>query len=131
MDFQNFHATFMIRDPNVNLPIKSSITTQSGINGVRTVCGRHHKNAGTRFHTIHQSKELGNHPFVNLTYRLIPPGGHAVNLINENNGGGIVLGLLENLPKIGLGFSGHLGHHFRTIDGEKEGTGFVGNRLGN
>lgn len=53
-----------------------------------------------------------------------------VNLVDEDDGRAVLLGLLERLPEVRLGLSGHLGHDLRTVDEEEEGTSLVGDGSG-
>lgn len=50
-----------------------------------------------------------------------------VNLIDEDDGGRVLLRLLEGFAQITLRFAGHLGHDLRTIDEEEEGARLVRN----
>jgi hypothetical protein len=50
-----------------------------------------------------------------------------VNLINEDDGRGIFLGLFEHFSEVTLTLTSHLAHNFRTINEEKEDTSFIHN----
>jgi len=77
--------------------------------------------------SLHSSRRSGLHlPPLDLSVGLVPLGGDGVDLVNEDDRGGVLLGLLEGLPKVGLGLSGHLGHDLGPIDEEEEGSGLVG-----
>ena len=54
-------------------------------------------------------------------------GGDGVNLINEDDGRGVLLCLLKSFAEVALTLPGKLGHDLWTIDEEKEGTSLIGN----
>lgn len=62
---------------------------------------------------------------------LLTLGRDGVDLIDENDGGRILLGLLKGLPQIALTLSGQLAHDLGAIDQEEEGACLVGHRPGN
>ena len=51
--------------------------------------------------------------------------GDGINFVDEDDSGGVLLGLLEGFAKIALGFTSHLAHDFGTVDQEEEGAGLV------
>ena len=54
---------------------------------------------------IHQSQELGHHPFFHLPpYHLFPLGGDGINPIEKHDAGTFPGRLLENLAQMGFGF---------------------------
>jgi hypothetical protein len=61
---------------------------------------------------------------------LLSLGSDRIDLINEDDSGRVLLGLLERLPQVRLGLSRHLGHDLRTVDEEEERSGLVSNGSG-
>ena len=61
-----------------------------------------------------------------LAVGLLPLGCDGVQLVNEDDSGGVLLRLLKRLPQVTLGLSGHLGHDLRAVDQEEEGSGLIG-----
>lgn len=57
---------------------------------------------------------------------LLTLGRDRVNLVDEDDGGRVLLGLLERLAQVGLGLAGHLGHDLGPVDEEEEGARLVG-----
>lgn len=108
VNLQNLKTTSGVRNTNVDLTIETAETTKSRINGVRAVGSGHNHNVGTGLHTVHEGEQLGNDTALDLTVGLLTLGGNGVDLINEDNSGGVLLGLLESLAQVGLGFTSHL-----------------------
>ena len=67
---------------------------------------------------------------LNLARSLVTLGRDGIDLIDENNGGGVLFSLLEGAAEIRLSLASHLGHDLGTVDKEEESTGLVGNSLG-
>lgn len=130
VDLENLETAGRVGDANVDLAIETAETTQSRVDRVGTVGGSHDDDVGAGLHTVHEGEELGDDTALDLTVGLLTLGGDGVDFINEDDGGGVLLGLLEGLAQVGLGLTGHLGHDFGTVDEEEEGTGFVGDGTG-
>jgi hypothetical protein len=86
----------------------------------------HDDDVGASLEAVHEGQELRDDTTLNLAVGLVTLGRNRVNLIDEDDGGAVLLGLLEGLAKVGLGLSGHLGHDLGTVDKEEEGAGLVG-----
>lgn len=57
-------------------------------------------------------------------------GCNRIDFINEDDGGGVLLSLLERLSQIALTLSCHLAHDLRAVDQEEERAGLVCDRAG-
>ena len=54
--------------------------------------------------------------------RLLTLGGDGVDLVNEDDGGRVLLRLLERLPQVALRLAGQLRHDLWAVDEEEEGA---------
>lgn len=72
--------------------------------------------------TIHKSQQLGHDPTLHLSVSLLPLGCDGIQLINEDDGWRVLVGLLECLTQVRLGLTGQFGHDLRSVDQEEEGT---------
>lgn len=120
--------------------------------GWQSVLASRRKGGGesrTNLETVHEGEELRNDSSLDLsvglfegkartrsatsfekqeekqTY-LVSLGSNRIDLIDEDDGRTVLLGLLERLPQVALTLSGHLGHDLWSVDEEEEGSGFVG-----
>ena len=59
-----------------------------------------------------------------------PVGGDGVDLVDEDDGWTVLLSFLKGFSQVSLSLSGHLGHDFRAVDQEEEGSGLVGHCSG-
>lgn len=54
-----------------------------------------------------------------------PVGGNGVDLVDEDDGWTVLLSFLKGFSQVSLSLTGHLGHDFRAVDQEEEGSGLV------
>lgn len=131
-----------------HLSVETTKSPERRVNGVGSVGGCHHhhvrsrntvikvvgfntlKNTSPLFEVVHEGEELRDNPPLHLPVCLLPLGRDGVELVDEDDGGRVLLGLLERFPQVGLGLSGQLGHDFRAVDEEEESTGLVGDGPG-
>mmetsp|Transcript_50067 Transcript_50067/g.89873 ORF Transcript_50067/g.89873 Transcript_50067/m.89873 type:complete len:210 (-) Transcript_50067:380-1009(-) len=100
MNFQDFSAALHIRRVNLNLPIKAARAHQGLVQDVRPIGGCNHDYTIVALEAIHLREDL-----VERLLPLIVASTHAsttltangVDLINENNAGSLLLGLLEDV----------------------------------
>ncbi|KAI6751078.1 hypothetical protein HG530_013992 [Fusarium avenaceum] len=100
VDLENLETTSGVRDTNINLAIETAESSESGIDRVRSVSGSHNDNVGSGFHAVHEGEELRNDTSLDLTVGLLTFRGDGIDLIDEDNGGGVLLGLLESLSQV-------------------------------
>lgn len=126
VDLQDLQTARRVGDTDVDLTIETSETTESRVDGVGAVSGRHNDNVGASLHAVHEGKELGNNTTLDFSVGLLTLGCDRVDLIDKDDGRRVLLGFLEGLAQVRLGLTGHLGHDFGTVDQEEESTGLVG-----
>ncbi|KAI6757217.1 hypothetical protein HG531_003042 [Fusarium graminearum] len=130
VDLENLETTSRVGDTNVDLTIESAESSKSGVDRVGSVGGGHDNDVGTSLHTVHEGKKLRNDSSLDLTVSLFTLGSDGVNLVDEDNGGRVLLGFLKGLSQVRLRLTSHLRHDLGTVDEEEEGTSLVGNSSG-
>lgn len=131
VDTEDLKTTNWVWDTNVNLTIKTTKTSKSRIDAVRSISGSNDDDIGTSLHTVHEGEELGDDTAFNFSTGLVTLRSNRVNLIDEDDCRRVLLSLLKGLTKVTLTLTGHLGHDLWSIDGEEEGTGLIGNGTSN
>ena len=126
VDAEYLETAILIGDANINLTIEASEATKGCIDGIGTVGGTNNNDGGALLEAVHEGQELGDDTTLDLAVGLVTLGGDGVDLIDEDDGGSVLLGLLKGLAEVGFGLAGHLGHDLGTVDEEEEGTGLVG-----
>merc|ERR1719267_405892 len=126
VDAQHLEAAVLVGHADVHLAVEAAEAPQRRVDRVWPV-GRtddHHVRA--RLEAVHQREQLRDDAPLDLALRLLALGGDGVNLIDEDDGGGVLLSLLESLAEVGLGLAGELGHDLGAVDEEEEGARLVG-----
>mmetsp|Transcript_13821 Transcript_13821/g.28275 ORF Transcript_13821/g.28275 Transcript_13821/m.28275 type:complete len:206 (+) Transcript_13821:1164-1781(+) len=130
VDAEDLEAAVLVGDADVNFPIETSEAAEGGVHGVGPVGSADNDNGSASLHAVHKGEHLGDDPSLDLSVGFVPLGGDGVDLVDEDDGGCVLLGLLEGLPEVTLTLSGHLGHDLRAINEEEEGPGLVGDGTG-
>mmetsp|Transcript_1988 Transcript_1988/g.3116 ORF Transcript_1988/g.3116 Transcript_1988/m.3116 type:complete len:251 (+) Transcript_1988:1337-2089(+) len=128
VDAKYFQAPGFVRNSNVDLTIEAAKAAQRGVDGVGAVGGTHDNDVCARLHAVHEREQLRHDAALHLTLRLFALGSDGVDLVDENDGGRILLRLLECLAQVGLRLTGELGHDFRAVDEEEKRACLVGHR---
>ena len=100
MDVEDLQSAGVIGAVDGDLAIKTARTHQRSIENIRPVGGRHDDDAGVAFKAIHLRQELveGLLPLVVATAKAgTTLTTNGVDLVNEDDAGGIFLGLLEQI----------------------------------
>jgi hypothetical protein len=117
VDAQNLKPPVLVRNPNVDLRhnasargysaqacsyllVESAKTTQRSVDGVRAVRGSHDHHPGPPLHAVHASEQSGHNATLNFAIRLLALGSNGVDLVDENNGRGVLRSLGENIAQI-------------------------------
>mmetsp|Transcript_1110 Transcript_1110/g.2190 ORF Transcript_1110/g.2190 Transcript_1110/m.2190 type:complete len:267 (+) Transcript_1110:1015-1815(+) len=131
MDTENFQTSIFIRNSNVNFAIESTETAKGGINGIGTIGSSNDHNRCTLLESVHECQHLGDNTTFDFSIGLFTLWGNGINLINKDNGWGILFGFFESLAEVGFRFSGHFGHDFWPINQKEKGSRFIGHCSGN
>ena len=133
MHLEDLQPTAVVGAVNHHLAVKAARTHQGRIQHIGTVGGRHDDDAGVALKAIHLGEQLveGLLPLVVATTQAgAALAAHGVDLVDEDNAGGTLLGVLEEVTHpAGTHPHKHL-HELRTGDGEEGNTRLAGHRLG-
>mmetsp|Transcript_11924 Transcript_11924/g.32586 ORF Transcript_11924/g.32586 Transcript_11924/m.32586 type:complete len:286 (+) Transcript_11924:1214-2071(+) len=133
MHLQDSQAALLVRHIHRHLAIESAWTQQSRVQNVGTVGGCDDNDASVALEAIHLSQQLvqGLLTLIVATANARATGAtHSINLIHEDQAGGILLGLLEKVTHTaGTHTHEHL-HELGTGDGEERHTSLTSNCLG-
>eukprot|EP00760_Papus_ankaliazontas_P010164 PhM_4_TR14214/c0_g1_i1/m.15161 len=131
VDAENLKPTDFVRNTDIQLSIEATETTQSWINRVGAVRRGDYDDLGTGLETVHEGQELGHNALLYFSVGLLTLRGDRVNLIDKDDGRGVLLCFFESFAKVAFGLTCHFGHNFRAVDEEEERTSLVGNGAGN
>ena len=115
MHTQNGLTPLDIRCANRNLPVKTARTQQSRVQNIRTVGTSQHNNALVSGKAVHLHQKLVQSllPLVMTAAQARAPlAAYRVNLVNEDNAGPVLLGLVKQVTDTG---SAHAHEHFHKI----------------
>lgn len=98
VDSQNLEPTDLIWDTDVNFPVEPAESSQRRIDRVRPVCCCDNNHMSSSFQPIHESQQLGYYSSLNLTAYFLSVGGNWVQLVDEDDGWALFLGLLKSFP---------------------------------
>mmetsp|Transcript_22949 Transcript_22949/g.54586 ORF Transcript_22949/g.54586 Transcript_22949/m.54586 type:complete len:636 (-) Transcript_22949:718-2625(-) len=126
LDLQDGQAAVVVRDAEVHLAVEAAEAAERGVDNGRPVGRRHHHDARLRAEAVHEREQLRDDAALDLALRLLALGRDRVDLVDEDDGGRVLLGLLEGLAQVRLRLAGELGHDLRPVDQEEEGARLVG-----
>ena len=132
MDLENLLPALDVGQAHVDLPVEPAGAQQGGVQNVLPVGGGQNDHAlvgGEAVH-LHQQLVQGLFPLVVAAAQAgAPLAAYGVDLVNEDNGGGILLGLVE-VPDA-AGAHAHIElHKVGARDGQEVYPGLAGHRLG-
>ncbi|GIX63108.1 SNF2 helicase, putative [Babesia caballi] len=131
VNLQDLEPSGVVGDANVDFLVESAETPERGVDGILPVGSRDDDNLAPALEAVHERKQLRDHSPLHLSVSLFPLRGDGIHLVDEDNGGRVLLRLSERPPEVGLRFSRHLAHDLRPVDEEEKGAGFVGHGPGN
>ena len=100
-----------VRQPHIDLPVEPSRTQQRRVQNIHTVGGsqHHHALVGAEAVHLHQQLVQGLLPLVvSATQTAATLTAHGVDLVDENDGRGALLGLLEQIPHTGGAYATYI-----------------------
>eukprot|EP00968_Pinguiococcus_pyrenoidosus_P022664 scaffold3330_cov398-Pinguiococcus_pyrenoidosus.AAC.3 len=130
LDLQDLVPAFVVGHADVELPVEASEAAQRGLDHVRAVGGRDHDHVAAGLDAVHERQELRHDALLHLPAGLVPLGRDRVDLVDEDDGRALLLGILEGLAQPRLRLAGQLGHDLRAVDGEDERVGLGRHRPG-
>ncbi len=129
VDLKDLQATLLVGDADLDLPIESPGPAEGRIQGVGPVRGANDHHLPPGLQPVHGAEKLGHHAALHLPRDLVPLGGDGVDLIDEDDAGGSLLRLGEDVPQVLLALAVVLGHDLRAGDGEEGSGGLAGDGL--
>ena len=133
MHGENGLATSAIGKAHINAPIEASWTQQCGVEHVGAICSRQEDHTGVLLKTVHLRQELveGLLPFIIAAADASPAlTTDRIDLVNENDAGGLFLGLAEQIANPARTNTHEQLNKLRGSDGEERHTRLSCNRLG-
>src|SRR5208337_2720940 len=100
-------------------------------NLLRNVGRPDHHHVAPGNHAVHESEQLGHHPFFHVPQHVSPFRGDGVDLVDKDYAGSLAGGLLKDLPELGLAFSVELMDNLGTVDLDEMEFDLAGDGPGN
>lgn len=72
---QDFQPTDFVRDTNIDFSVESTESSESGVDGIRSVGGSNDNNVSSSFETVHKGKHLRDDSSFDLTVNFLSVGG--------------------------------------------------------
>jgi hypothetical protein len=130
---QDLVAPLKARPIHRNLAVEAARTQESRIQHIRAVGGGNHDNAGVALKAVHLGEQLvqGLLAFVVAPANAGPPlPAHRVDLVDEDDAGRILLGLLEEIPHARGAHPDKHFHKLRAGQAKERHSCLAGNGLG-
>ena len=119
-----------VRDPDLDLPVQATGTPEGRVQGVLPVGGPDDDDLAPGLQTVHEGKELCHHPLFHLPPHLVTLRCDGIDLVDEDDGGGLLLRLLEDGAEVLLALTVEFGHDLGPAEDVEVGLRFRGHGLG-
>ena len=129
VDVEDLLATTDVGQRHHHLAVKAARTQQRGIQHVRTVGGRDEDDALAGLEAVHLDQQLVQRLLalvVATAQASAPLTAHRVDLVDEDDAGGVLLGVLEHVADAGCTHTDEHLDEIGTRDGEERHLGFTG-----
>ncbi len=133
VDLEDGLPAFEVRDGDHHLAVEAAGPQQGGVQDVRAVGGGNEDNPFVGLEAVHLHQELvqGLFPLVvTATQAGAPMAAHGVDFIDEDDAGGVFLGLDEQVPHPGSAHAHEHLHEVGTADAEEGNPRFAGDGPG-
>lgn len=124
---ENLESSNLVGHTNINLSIKSTKSTKSRVDSIRSVGSSDDYHMASAFESVHKSKHLRNNSPLDLSTHFLSIGRDRINLVYKDNSWTVFLSLFKSFSKIALCLSCHFGHNLRAVDQKEESSCLVGN----
>ena len=84
---------------DLDLPVEPAGPPEGGIDRIDAVRGADHHDLSAFLEPVHHGQELGYDPAFHFPGHFLAPGGNGVQFIDEDDRGGVLAGLLEDLAE--------------------------------
>ncbi len=98
VDLQYLGPAFAVGDADLDFPVEAAGAAQRGVEVVGDVGGADDDDLAAGLEAVHQGEQLGDDAFLDLALDVGAVGGDRVDLVEEDDAGGIRLGFRENGP---------------------------------
>ena len=105
MDVHDFASAFSVGNTDFDFSVEATWSTKSWVKGIPAVGGADDDHVVAAMHTVHQRQHLGDHAPFDFPGYVLTLRANGVDLVNENDGGGIFSCLVEDFTKLFLGFT--------------------------
>src|ERR1041385_8031072 len=130
LDLQDLEAALLVGHADLDLAVEAPGAAQRRIDGVGPVGGADDDDLAAALEAVHQGQHLRHDAALHFALHLVALGRDGVHLVDEDDAGRVLLGLLEGLAQVLLGLAVELAHDLRAVDGVELGAGLVGDGLG-
>ena len=129
VDLEDLLSSLGVRDADLDLAVEPAAAPEGGVDHIREVrCGDHHHLA-TGLQPVHQGKELGDDPALDLALHLLAFRRDRVDLVDEDDRRRVLLRLLKDLPQALFGLTVILAHDLGTRERDEVGVHLVCHRF--
>ena len=125
MDVEDVAAALRVRHPDHDLAVEAARPPERLVDGVGAVGGADHDHVAAAFEPVEEREELGDDAALGLA-RLVAGGRDRVDLVDEDDRGRVLGGLLEHLAQAALALAVVAAHDFGPVDDGEVGVGLVG-----
>ena len=130
MDFEDLAPAGRIGRADEDLAIEPARAAERRIDRIDAVGGADHDDGVDALEPVHQSQELGDGAGVRMRAGLAALGRHGVELVDEDDRGRVMAGLVEHAAQIGLGLARIGADHVGAVDVIEARVDLVGDRAG-
>src|SRR2546422_1345021 len=116
VDLEDLLPPDAVRDPDLDLAVEPSGPPECGIDRLVPVRRADHDDLPATAEAVHEGEELRDDPPLHFARDLFSPRRDGVELVDEQDRGRVLLGLLEFLPETFLGLAVVLRHDLRALD---------------
>src|SRR5271156_4141188 len=102
MDLQNLVPSPLVGDLDLDLSVEPAWSPESWVQCVGPVGGRNHYDFAPGFEAVHQREQLADDPPLDFSGHLLALWSYRIDLVDEDDGGCLLLGLLEYLSQFRL-----------------------------
>lgn len=130
MDLQDLQPPVPVGNPDLDLPVEAAGPAERRVDVLEQVRGADHHDLAPALEAVQEGEELGDEPLLDLAKHVRAPRGDGVDLVEKDDAGGAVLGLVEDLPQPGLTLTVELADHLGAVDVNEVGLRLGGERAG-
>ncbi len=128
VDFQDFAPAGDVGRADEDFAVEAARPAERRIDRVDAVGGADHDHGIDALEAVHQREQLRHRAGVGMRAGLAALGRHGVELVDEDDRGRMVAGLVEHAAQVGFGLAGIGADHVGAVDVIEARVDFVGDR---